>query len=265
MGMSTVENANRALDFQFRAWKLAFKNVFFPIFCVHCRERLLTEENGFFCPTCWELTPRIAPPLCPHCGRPHALMTGLGNRRNFPCAHCRERPLKAVHRVYGTALYEGAIAEGIKLMKFHDKPRLALPLGALLVEHAGMQMDTAKYELISPVPLHRVRFRERGYNQSALLAEVASAAFPNAVVWHGLRRIRPTRTQSKLAGKKRRDNVKGAFAVYGNDAIGKHILLIDDVVTSGGTVEECAKSLMRAGAAEVDVLAVALAVRHSNS
>ena len=241
---------------------MAFKNLFFPIFCLACRERLLTEENGFFCATCWELAPRIEPPLCIHCGRPHESMTGLGNRRNFPCADCREKPLKAVHRIYGAALYEGAVAEGIKLLKFHDKQRLAKPLGALLFEHAVAHLDTGAYDLLAPVPLHRVRLRERGYNQSALLAEEVVPAFPHAVVWHGLQRIRPTRTQSKLAGKRRRENVKGAFAVTGDEAAGKRILLIDDVVTSGGTVEECAKALLRAGASQVDVLAVALAARH---
>lgn len=247
---------------QIDAWKMAFKNLFFPIFCLACRERLLTEENGFFCATCWELAPRIEPPLCIHCGRPHESMTGLGNRRNFPCADCREKPLKAVHRIYGAALYEGAVAEGVKLLKFHDKQRLAKALGTLLHEHALIHLDTEAYDLLSPVPLHRVRLRERGYNQSALLANEVVGAFPRAHVWHGLQRIRPTRTQSKLAGKRRRENVKGAFAVMGDDATGKRILLIDDVVTSGGTVEECAKALLRAGATEVDVLAVALAARH---
>ena len=244
-------------------WKITFKNLFFPIFCMTCRERLFTEENGYFCANCWEMTPRIAPPLCPHCGRPHETMTGLGNRRNFPCADCREKPLKAVHRIYGAALYEGAIAEGIKLLKFHDKQRLAIPLGALMAEHAAHYLEPGAYDLIVPVPLHRVRLRDRGYNQSALLARQVAPAFPQAVVWEGLKRIRPTRTQSKLAGKRRRDNVKGAFAVSGDGASGKGVLLIDDVVTSGGTVEECAKALIRAGAVRVDVLAVALAARHN--
>jgi ComF family protein len=245
-----------------KAWKTAFKNLFFPIFCMACRERLFTEENGYFCATCWELAPRIEPPLCTLCGRPHETMTGLGNRRNFPCAACREKPLKAVHRIHGAALYEDAIAEAIKLLKFHDKQRLALPLGALLVEHATRYLDVNAYDLLVPVPLHRVRLRERGYNQSALLAKAAAPAFPQASVWEGLKRIRPTRTQSKLAGKRRSDNVKGAFAVVGDEASGKRILLIDDVVTSGGTVEACAKALLRAGALRVEVLAVTLAVRH---
>lgn len=246
-------------------WKLAFKNLFFPIFCMTCRERLLTEENGYFCATCWEFAPRIAPPLCTQCGRPHESMTGLGSRRNFPCVDCREKPLKSVNRIYGAALYEDAIAEGIKLLKFHDKQRLAPALGALMADHARTHMDTGAYDLVCPVPLHRVRLRERGYNQSALLAREVASTFPRAVVWEGLKRIRPTRTQSKLAGKRRRENVKGAFAVQGEEAGGKQVLLIDDVVTSGGTVEACAKALLRAGARRVDVLAAALAARHRAS
>lgn len=243
-------------------WALAFKNLFFPIFCLACRERLLTEENGYFCPTCWELAPRIEPPWCTLCGRPHETMTGLGNRRNFPCADCRERPLKSVACIHGAAVYEGSIAEAIKMLKFHDKPRLARPLGELLRAHAERWLNPADYDVIVPVPLHRVRQRARGYNQSVLLAREVSPAFPGLPLAEDLRRIRPTRTQSKLAGARRRDNLKGAFAVEGDAMAGKRVLLVDDVVTSGGTVEECAKALLRAGAARVEVLAVALAARH---
>ncbi len=239
-------------------WALAAKNLCFPIFCLNCRERLLTEENGYFCPTCWELASRIEPPLCPSCGRPHTTMVGLGSRRNFPCAECREHPLEAVGRIYGAAMYEGVIAEAIQALKFHDKHRLAIPLGELLREFAAEHMAVEAYDFIIPVPLHRVRFRERGYNQSALLAEECAAAFPKARVCHDLKRIRPTRTQSKVVGDKRADNVRGAFAVTGDQLAGTRILLVDDVVTSGGTVIECARALRRAKAAHVDVLAVAL-------
>lgn len=242
-------------------WLLAAKNLVFPIFCLSCRERLLTEENGYYCPTCWELASRIEPPLCDHCGRPHAAMVGLGSRRNFPCAECREKPLKAVRRIYGAAQYEGVVADGVKHLKFHDKYRLARPLGALMRAFAAEHLDTGAYDLIVPVPLHRVRLRDRGYNQSELLAREVLAAFPGAALSVALRRIRPTRTQSKLTGRKRSDNVKGAFAVEGDPMAGRTILLIDDVVTSGGTVEECARALRRAGAVAVDVLAAALSQR----
>lgn len=227
-----------------------------------CRERLLTEENGYYCPSCWELASRIESPFCTCCGRPHESMVGLGSRRNFPCAVCRERPPKGIERIYGAAVYEGVIADAVKHLKFHDRHRLGRPLGLLMQQFAAEYMDTGAYDLLVPVPLHRVRLRERGFNQSALLAEAVRPAFPRAGLSADLKRIRPTRTQSRLAGKERRDNVRGAFAVQGDAMQGRAILLIDDVVTSGGTVEECGRALRRAGAVRVDVLAVALARRH---
>jgi ComF family protein len=165
-----------------------------------------------------------------------------------------------IRRIYGATQYDGAVAEAIKLFKFHDKPRLAAPLGALMREFAEREMECASYDVITPVPLHRVRERERGFNQSRLLASVVQEVFPNAALDERLRRIRPTRIQSRLRGEKeRRSNIKGAFAVVGADLKGLTVLLVDDVVTTGGTVEECARALLRAKAGSVDVLAVALA------
>lgn len=262
MGTPEFERAIPPRFEALRPWWLAVKNLCFPIFCLACRARLLTEENGFYCPTCWELATRIAPPFCSQCGRPHDAMVGLGSRRNFPCAACRESPPAGVERIYGAAVYDGVIAEAVKQLKFHDRHRLSRPLGLLLQQFAAEYMDTGAYDLLVPVPLHRVRLRDRGFNQSALLAEQALAAFPQARTSGVLERIRPTRTQSTLAGKARRDNVRGAFAVAGDGVMGCSVLLVDDVVTSGGTVGECGKALHRAGAVHVDVLAVALAKRH---
>ncbi len=116
--------------------------------------------------------------------------------------------------------------------------------------------------MVVPVPLHPVRERERGFNQARLLAGEVAAVFPRAAVASVLRRIRPTRTQSTLRDpRERRRNIEGAFAV---DAAAPpprgHVLLIDDVVTTGCTVGENAAVLLNAGAASVDVLAPALAV-----
>jgi len=243
-------------------WWLTLKNLVFPVFCKECGYWLLTEENGFFCPTCWEMSPRIGRPFCTHCGRPHAEVVGLDPPPNFPCAGCRANPPAHLRSIYGAARYDGAVAAAVKLFKFHDRPRLARPLGDLMAAFAKEHMDCDAYDYLVPVPLHRVRKRDRGYNQSRLLAESIVSAFPRAAVDESLRRIRPTRVQSTLTDHKaRRANVAGAFAVVGdsvfNDAA---VLVIDDVVTTGGTVSECAAALRRAGAAEVDVFAAALAV-----
>lgn len=246
-------------------WALTLKNLLLPIFCKRCGLRLLTEENGFFCPTCWEQSPRIERPCCSVCGRPHETMVGFGARQNFPCADCRESPPRHVRRIYGAMRYEDTLADAIRLFKFYDKPRLAMPLGELLADYIVEELDPPAYDALVPVPLHKVRLRDRGYNQSELLAREVLALFPNAVLDTSLARIRPTRTQSRLARTQRRNNMKGAFAVLGDSLKGKTVLLVDDVVTTSTTVSECARALKRAGAVTVDVLAVALATVHHHA
>lgn len=244
---------------------LTLKNLFFPNFCQVCDRRLLTEENGYFCPTCWELSPRIQRPFCTICGKPHAGVLGFGSPSNFPCAPCRSRDPKRrpIRRIYGAAYFEGAVEQAVKLLKFEDKPRLARPLAALMGEFAVQEMETGAYDYIVPVPLHRVRQRHRGFNQSFLLAEALVPIFAGASLDTSLERIRPTKVQSRLkTAAERQANVRGAFAVAdGRHLKGKTVLLIDDVVTTSDTVSECARALRRAGAAYIDVLAAALAVQ----
>ncbi len=241
-------------------WPLALRNFFLPVYCRACQARMLTEENGFFCPGCWAAAPWVEPPLCTLCGRPHQRMIALGNAPDFPCADCREKPNRHIGRVYGVGHYHGVIMEAVKLFKFHTRSRLALPLGAAMAGFAIERMPVDEYDLIMPVPLHRVRLRQRGFNQSLLLAEEILPVFPAARIDQSLRRIRPTRVQSRLKGTAdRAANVRGAFAVVGDAIKGKTVLLIDDVVTTSGTVTECARMLKRAGAARVDVFTAALA------
>jgi ComF family protein len=244
------------------SWTLTLKNLFLPIFCKQCGLRLMTEENGFFCPTCWERSPRIARPFCTVCGRPHEAMVGLGSLRNFPCALCRAKPPPHLRRIYGAAHYEGSIALAIRLFKFRDKRALVRPLAELMAEFAAKEMEPEQYDALVPVPLHTVRQRARGYNQSALLAEAILPVFPNAALDTSLKRIRPTRTQSRLRGAARKGNVRGAFAVLGDTLQGKSVLLVDDVVTTSTTVSACGQALALAGVASVDVLCAALATPH---
>jgi len=242
------------------AWRPALLNLLLPMYCRQCGVRLLTEENNFFCPACWEAAPRIERPFCTCCGKPHQKMVGLGSPVNFPCAACREKPNPHVRRIWGTVQYDGAISLAIRLFKFQGKQKLREPLAALMVEFALREMPPDGYDCIVPVPLYKTRRRERGFNQSLLLAEVlARDAFPGAALDESLKRIRPTRAQSRLKPEQRTLNVRGAFAVAGEALKGKRVLLVDDVITTGDTITECAKALRRAGAQEVDAFAVALA------
>lgn len=241
-------------------WSLALKNVFLPVFCRECGCALLTEENGFFCPACWARPERIERPFCSVCGRPHRERVGFGVAGDFPCADCRDARAKPYRRVWAACDYDGAISEAIKLLKFSGRPRLAGPLAEEIAQYAEREMDVEAYDAVVPVPLHRVRRRARGFNQSELIAGRVLSSFPRARLDTSLRRIRPTRTQSRLTSDaERRENVKGAFAVDRERSfLGETVLLLDDVVTSGGTVAECARSLVRAGAKRVDVVAAAM-------
>ncbi len=241
-------------------WVLTLKNLIYPQFCRTCDARLLTEENGYFCPQCWAGSLRVERPFCNMCGRPHEQGVGFGTRSNFPCEVCRISPPENVRRVWGAAIYDGPIADAIKLLKFNGKIRLARVLGELLIEFASEEMSQEDYDRIVPVPLHPVRQRSRGFNQSVLLAQAVQCAFPRAILDESLKRIRPTHTQSRLTGAERHNSLRGAFALIGDRLEGQRVLLIDDVVTTGGTVSECARALRRAGVHQVDVLAVALAV-----
>ncbi|MCC6154701.1 MAG: ComF family protein [Candidatus Hydrogenedentes bacterium] len=251
-----------------REWTLTLKNLTFPIFCQQCGIRLLTDDNGYFCPTCWESSPRIERPFCPICGKPHRAGVGLGTRSNFRCGPCstQNKPYP-YDRVLAAARYDAAIQLAIKRLKFNDKPRIARPLGELLREQVERELDCDAYDFIVPVPLHRVRRRARGFNQAELLAQEISPIFPNAVIDTTLIRFRPTQVQSKLHSEKhRRESVRGAFGLgKGANFDKKKVLLIDDVVTTGATIHECATVLKKGGAAVVDVLAVALAIPGSDA
>jgi len=249
-------------------WGLTFRNLFFPQFCHCCGRRLLTEENPCFCATCWDLSPRVERPFCPKCGRPHPPAANFSTRHLFLCGPCAagEAPLP-FRRLYAAAIYDRAeacaIAGAIKLLKFGGRRRLVAPLAEELRRVIATEMDPDQYDAVIPTPLHPVRLRTRGFNQSELLAEAVAAAFPRARIERGLLRVRPTRTQSRLRdADARRANVRGAFAVEaGAIRNGETVLLVDDVVTTYGTVSECTRVLLEAGAGAVDVLAAALAAR----
>ncbi len=249
------------------AWTLTFKNLFFPIFCRQCGFQLLTQENGYFCPECWNLPERIKLPFCTVCGRPHEASAGFGPVQDFPCAECRSLKPPPYRRVFGAAAYDGAIADAIKFCKFNDRPAIASLLAEVMIEFAEREMDREQYDDLVPVPLHRVHQRDRGFNQAQLLAKDLLPTFPKSRLNESLIRIRPTRRQVTLKNsKERRENVLGAFAVRPEEHFeGRTVLLIDDVVTSGGTASECARALKRAGAAQVDVFAAALPAGALNS
>jgi ComF family protein len=235
-----------------RPWITAALDLVFPPLCPVCDGLLGAGRRDPLCGRCWEGLERILPPWCRCCGIPQGV-EGL-------CGACRSRrPRFAYARA---ALRYGEIArEAIHAFKFGGRRGLANPLGDLLAGLGLRALPGAAPDLLVPVPLHPRRARERGYNQALLLARRLERAWGVPVAADALRRAVPTQPQADLDAAARRRNVRDAFAVQSPGLIaGRHVVLVDDVLTTGATAGECARTLSRAGAETVGVLTVARAL-----
>ena len=198
-----------------------------------------------FCRRCWSDITRYTGPACKICGVPFA------SQYAEVCAACLKKA-PPFTRAESFGLYENILATAINLYKFHGVRRLYTPLGRLL-----LGFDIAA-DAVVPVPLGIKGLRERGFNQSLLLAKVISRHTGIPLTMDGLVKIRETRPQVGLSSKERARNLRGAFTVRGNFRK-MRLLLVDDVMTTGATVKECATQLLNAGAEEVAVLTLARA------
>ncbi|MCX8064231.1 MAG: ComF family protein [Candidatus Hydrogenedentes bacterium] len=241
-------------------WNLAIKNILLPSYCIRCDERILTEDNIYYCPRCWSTLTYTERPYCSICGIQHPIAIGFGTRSNFPCADCRKNPNKYIESIQSPLQYKELAREAIILFKYHREKGLIKPFGEILRNWAKEEMSNMKFDLIIPVPLHPLRLKRRGFNQSFLLAQEIVTCFPEAEISQALIRTKPTHSQSTLSTQERKENIKNAFEIKEPEKIKqKRILLIDDLVTSGATVTECAKTLKKHGALTVNVLSLARA------
>jgi len=217
-----------------------------------CRAPLATHH--LLCAPCWREVHFIRAPLCDVLGMP--LPFGTGERMISAAAAARA---PAYDRARAVAHFSGAMRTLIHQLKYADRHDARTLFGRWLAE-AGRELQVG-IDVIVPVPLSRWRLLSRRFNQAAVLARELSRQTGLALDPHLLQRQRFTKTQVGLTHDQRRRNVAGAFSVpRGRRAAlqGRSVLLVDDVITTGATVEACARSLKRAGAARVDVLALAL-------
>ena len=220
----------------------AFLDVLFPPRCVACG-----KQGAFLCPGCREAMPRALPPRCPLCWQPEL--------RGEECGRCaRTRPAFAGAR--SLYLFEGPVREAVHALKYNHLSALARPMGEILA--AYLKAEALPVDLVVPVPLFGRRQRLRGYNQSALLGREVGRLRGLPVAEGGLARRRDTAPQARsVDAEARRRNVAGAFVADRQWVEGRRVLLIDDVMTTGATLDACAQALRQAGAASVWALTFA--------
>jgi len=234
----------------------------YPPRCGFCSKRLKAQEAECFCVGCLQKIRLVSHPLCPLCGRPYLDTSG----EDHFCGPCLVRA-PYFSRARAWACYPREETEGhplrdvVQRFKYGRKVSLGKPLGQLMAYGCTPSFQDYNPDIILPVPLHPKRLRWRGFNQALVLARVIGRKWQIPVDPFILVRSRETPPQTQLSEKERRKNVRGAFSLNSRKTVkGRIILLVDDVYTSGATVNECSRVLRRAGAKEVYVLTLARAV-----
>jgi ComF family protein len=241
----------------FRALWQAAKDISFPPVCLVCNTGLGGGVSGrqpiSLCADCLTQVVFLREPLCRLCGK--TFPGAAGN--NHLCGRCLRHGWH-FHGARSVIQYQGVLADVIRSFKYGEN-RTALSTFAALKENLPHLQALEGSDLILPVPLHPERLRQRGFNQALVLAKTFFPEQHAIINTTALKRTRRTAPQTGLSGAARRKNIKGAFAAKGDKVAGRKILLIDDVFTTGTTVDECARVLRKAGAREVQVLTLARA------
>lgn len=217
--------------------------------CAACREPLDHPIRGAVCERCWLAVRPVVPPVCSTCGDslPSWRPISLAESR---CPRCR-RHAGPLSRAGAIGEYNGSLRDIVHALKYDGRRSLARTLGGLMRVHGAEVLAGA--DAVVPVPLHRSRQRARGFNQAYELAR--QLGMP---VCHALRRVRATASQTDLPAGRRHANVRNAFALARRiDVRGRCLVLVDDVSTTGATLEACARVLREAGAREVRALTAA--------
>ena len=227
----------------------------FPNSCLICdvSESDQTPLRHGLCSDCHHAVTSDRSPSCPRCGStvgPHSYMEA-------GCTNCRGEAL-SFESVIRLGSYENRLRDAVIRMKLSSGESLAGMMGRIFCETACDRLRTARVEVVVPVPLHWRREWGRGHNQAASVAEELASGLGVRFVPRGVRRVRYTPQQVQPSAAARRENVRGAFRVRHRASVaGKRILLVDDVMTTGSTASEVARTLRQAGAQEVIVAVLA--------
>lgn len=235
-----------------------FSEIIFPTQCLGCSAILLPFTGQMFCSVCHDKVNFITGSMCSICGATFSDSPA----ENHLCGDCLEkRPYFSSARAVFS--YEDIILNAIHQFKYNRNISVGEMLAYFMADFSFPDIDFSDYSLIIPVPLHIKRLRERGFNQSLILARALGEKQQIPVNFSLLKRNKFTLTQTSSNKKERKQNIKGAFEISNRKEISdKNIILIDDVYTTGATANECAKTFIKAGARKVSVLTLARVLPH---
>ena len=225
-----------------------------PVECLACGHSLSTDPVPFFCTACWQTIRPLQHPVCARCDQPFVSPEATTYTPNHQCQHCQEQP-PDFERAWTLFPYLSPLRDAICSFKYRGKHTLARPLARLMISALPQGIDA---DVIIPVPLHPSRLRAREFNQSLLLADQLSHHLSRPVSATNLVRTAATDPQTTLSRQARLRNLRNSFSIRRpQDLAGKRILLVDDVFTTGTTLNECAKALRKVGSGPVFALTLA--------
>ena len=232
-------------------YKIAFFDLILPESCIICKNR--TSREIILCLQCFKKIKIIKSSICPKCGLPYPLPKG----EDHFCEKCLKNKV-FFDKARQVGYYNGILKKTIAALKYNGKTYISSRLGKLMANKIAMEKKKIDYNFIFPIPLHIKKLKERGFNQGYLLAKEVGKILKIKVEFKNLSKILENPSQINLSKNERKKNVRGIFYLKNPAQIkNKKILLIDDVYTSGATVNECARMLKQGGATEVDVLTLA--------
>ena len=247
-----------AIHRKIRPWFDEALNFVYPALCQICRNNRADIRESFICSSCVsgkEGVHYLVPPYCRRCGLPYEGDITV----EFECSNCQDMELH-FSKARSAVVTSPLLLDVIHRWKYNRALWFEPFLAGLLVREAKVELQAEKWDLIVPIPLHRLKRREREFNQAEHLARYLSRATQIPMNEKLIERVEFTRTQTQLTRQQRSENVHRAFAMKpGKKLNGEKIILLDDVLTTGATSSACAKVLRDAGASEVCVWTVARA------
>ncbi len=231
-----------------------FKELVFPDNCFLCKKYTHNCNQHYLCSDCLSSIELNTPPFCLKCSRHLTIF----NDQGF-CPTCLKNHY-SFDAAWSACIYEKPLADLIYAFKYHGKTYFRKTFGELMINFIdSYQIPIQNFDMVLPIPLHAVRFRERGFNQAQLLSQILSDHYGLTHQIDILKRCKLTASQTMLEAKQRWTNVNDAFKI--NDSLkiaDKNILIVDDLLTTAATADAASKALKGAGAAYVGILTLAI-------